>query len=100
MDWGIGLGYRNEIDLWAENGSFFTEKIFSKPENYKPVIKLRDKNGYESLEYCEQVEQFAEMFSSFSRITCDSKKIAYEMVQILKRAKIMDEIIHFSNSNT
>ena len=41
LDWGIGLGYRNEIDLWAENGSFFTDKIFSKPEDYQPVFRLR-----------------------------------------------------------
>jgi len=99
LDWGLGLGYRNEIDLWAENGSIFTEKIFSKPEGYKPVFRLRDKNGNETIEYCEQVEQFVEMFRSFSRITSDSKKIAFEMDQILKRAKIMDEIVHFSNMN-
>ena len=100
LDWGTGLGYRNEIDLWAENGSLFTEKVFSKPNDYKPCFKLLDKYGNESFEYCEKVDQFAEMFINFSRITSDSGKIDYEMMQILKRAKIMDEIVNLSNRIT
>ena len=99
LDWGIGLGYRNEIDLWAESGSFFTDKIFSKPEYYQPVFRLRDKNGNESLEYGKQAEQFVEMFSSFCCMLGNTKLTADERARILKRAKVMDEIVQFSNRN-
>ena len=97
LEWGIGLSYRNEIDIWAENGSFFTDKFFSKPEYYQPVYRLRDKNGNESLEYGEQAEQFVEMFRSFSCMLDNDKLAANERDRILQRAKVMDEIVHFSN---
>ena len=41
LEWGIGVAYKNEIDLWAENGSFYTDKIFSKPKNYLPVYRIK-----------------------------------------------------------
>ncbi len=99
LDWGIGLGYRNEIDLWAENGSFFTDKVFSKPEDYRPVYRLRDKNGNESLEYGEQAEQFVEMFRSFSFMLNNSKLTANERDRILQRANVMDEVVQLSYRN-
>ena len=51
LEWGIGLGYKNEIDLWSNKGSFFTEKIFSKPSNYIPKYKIRNLNGDENQIY-------------------------------------------------
>ena len=99
LDWGIGLGYRNEIDIWAENGSLFTDKVFSKPESYRPVYRLRDKNGNETLEYGEQSEQFIEMLRSFCCMLDNTKLTADERVRILQRAKVMDEIVRFSNRN-
>jgi len=99
LDWGIGLGYRNEIDLWAENGSFFTDKIFSKPKDYQPVYRFRDKNGNESLQYGVQAEQFVEMFRSFCFMLNNTKLTSDERDRILQRAKIMDEIVRFSNRN-
>jgi len=97
LEWGIGLSYRNEIDIWAENGSFFTDKFFSKPEYYQPVYRLSDKNGNESLEYGEQAEQFVEMFRSFSCMLDNDKLAANERDLILQRAKVIDEIVHFSS---
>ena len=99
LDWGIGLGYRNEIDLWAENGSLFTNKIFSKPEDFQPVFRLRDKNGNESLENGEQADQFVEMFRSFCCMLDNAKLTGDERDRILHRAKVMDEIVQFSNRN-
>ena len=99
LDWGIGLGYRNEIDLWAENGSFFTDKVFSKPKDYRPVYRLRDKNGNESLEYGEQAEQFVEMFRSFCCMLDNAKLTADERDRILQRAKVMDEVVQLSKRN-
>ena len=28
LEWGMEVGYRNEIDLWSEKGSFFTDSIY------------------------------------------------------------------------
>ncbi len=96
LEWGIGVGYKNEIDLWSEQGSFFTDKIFSKPENYQPVCRIRDRNGNESLDYGDKSEQFVEMFNNFSNILYSPVQIGVEYECILERARVMHEIVKCS----
>ena len=95
LEWGVGVGYKNEIDLWTKDGSFFTDKIFSKPKDYRPQYQIRDLNGNESLENGEQSEQFIDMFHHFLRIMNDKKQALTERENILKRAKLMDDIVNF-----
>ena len=28
--WGFNLGYKNEVDVWGQKGSLYSDKIFSK----------------------------------------------------------------------
>ena len=95
LEWGVGVAYKNEIDLWAKDSSFFTDKIFSKPKDYRPQYQIRDLNGNESLENGEQSEQFIDMFHHFLRIMNDKKQALTERENILKRAKLMDDIVNF-----
>jgi predicted dehydrogenase len=95
LEWGVGVAYKNEIDLWAEDGSFFTDKIFSKPKEYKPQYKIRDLNGNERLEYGEQSEQFMRMFHNFVGIMGSEKKATAERKLILQRAELMNDIVNF-----
>jgi dTDP-3,4-didehydro-2,6-dideoxy-alpha-D-glucose 3-reductase len=95
LEWGVGVGYKNEIDLWTKNGSFFTDKIFSKPKEYLPQYKIRDLNGNESLENGEKSEQFIDMFHNFLQIVNDKEQARIERENILKRAKLMNDIVNF-----
>ena len=76
LEWGVGVAYKNELDVWAEDGSFFTEKIFSKPKNYEPKYFVSDLNGNVNLEHGEQSEQFEQMFHNFVKLIGDEKKMA------------------------
>jgi predicted dehydrogenase len=95
LEWGVGVAYKNEIDLWAKDGSFFTDKIFSKSKEYRPQYKIRDLNGNESVENGEQSEQFMDMFRNFVRMMNDKNKAATERKNILQRAKLMNDIVNF-----
>ena len=99
LEWGVGLGYKNEIDLWSEKGSFYTDKIFSKPENYQPIYHTRDINGNVSLNYGDISEQFIEMFYNFYNMFDFPELIETEYDSILKRARVMDEIVRFADLN-
>jgi len=83
------------LDVWAEDGSLFTEKIFSKPKDYKPKYFMRDLNGNVSVEHGEQSEQFVQMFHNFVELIGDEQKLAAERAVILERAKLMDDIVNF-----
>jgi len=95
LEWGVGIAYKNEIDIWTEDGSFFTDKIFSKPKGYRPQYKIRDLNGNERVENGEQSEQFIDMFSNFLRVMSDKDHAFTERENILKRAKLMNDIVNF-----
>jgi len=98
LEWGVGVGYKNEIELWSEKGSLYTDKIFSKPENYKPIFRTRDIHGNESLDFGDISDQFKEMISSFYSMLNFPEQITKEYECILNRAQVMDEIINFEHS--
>ena len=95
LEWGVGVAYKNELDVWSENGSLFTDKIFSKPNDYKPKYYMRDLNGNVSVEHGEQSEQFVQMFHNFVQLIGDEQKMVAEREAILDRAKLMNDIVNF-----
>ena len=95
LEWGVGVAYKNEVSIWAEDGSFFTDKIFSKPKEYEPLYELRDLNGNRSVEHGDQCEQFDEMFHNFVGMMSNEQEIAAERNVILQRARLMNKIVNF-----
>jgi len=74
----------------------FTDKIFSKPKEYRPQYKIRDLNGNESVKNGEQSEQFMNMFRNFVGIMSSKERAAAERKTILQRAKLMKEIVKYN----
>ena len=99
LEWGIGLGYRNEINIWSEQGSLYTDKIFSKPVDFQPTLKLRNQYGSKLIEQLPVVEQFEEMFKFYSLIFNNSQHLVKQRKRILKVAKVMDDILKLSQMN-
>ena len=96
LEWATGVAYKNEIDLWSDKNSIFTKKIFSKPENYQPIYRICDTKGNESFVNGQKSEQFIEMFRYFYSIYDSSLDINKESEKIMRRARIMDQIVNFS----
>jgi predicted dehydrogenase len=99
LNWYIGSSYRNELDIWAEHGSLFTDKIFSKPADYSPTITFRNINGLETNITIESSDQFVNMFARLNKMLCDKKLADNELTSILQRAKIMDDILTYTSLN-
>jgi dTDP-3,4-didehydro-2,6-dideoxy-alpha-D-glucose 3-reductase len=97
LEWHVGCGYRNEIDIWAERGSLFTDKIFSKPADYIPVFRLRNLNGMESVFSVSAKNNFIEMFRRFCRILKNTDMADKEKQDILRRAETLDRIFKETN---
>ena len=45
LDWSYNSCYINQAELWFERGAVFTDKIFSKPNDYRPCLRIRSANG-------------------------------------------------------
>lgn len=98
LEWATNIGYKNEIDLWSENGSFYTDKIFSKPIGYRPIYIIKDKHGKEMIQEGSISDQFSEMFRKFYKISLNQNSIKMEYKAIEDRARVMNDI--FMNSHS
>ena len=96
LEWAVGV-YINEIDLWSAQGSVHRED-FSKPAGFQPSFSLRDLNGNMFTEEGEVCEQFTEMFHYFVEMMDDEEKIALEREAILRRAKLLNDIVNFDSN--
>ena len=88
--WGMGFSYRNQLDILTTTGSLYTEKIFSKPSNFSPVINLKDKTGNQSEISCEADDHFISMFENFVLMLNNQRKAKEEKNRVLKLAETID----------
>jgi dTDP-3,4-didehydro-2,6-dideoxy-alpha-D-glucose 3-reductase len=92
LEWRINTAYRNEIDLWGERGSLFTERIFSKPATFVPTLRLRNRQGVETVAESQAADHFVLMLQDFAQIIDDRKAAEAERQRIVERAAILDQI--------
>ena len=65
IEWAYNRSYRNDIDIWGEEGSLYADNIFSKKTNYKPQFLLRDLYGNQTKEVIESSNHFEKMLEHF-----------------------------------
>jgi len=99
LEWAYNRSYRNEIDIWAESGNIYTDKIFSKDSTYKPIIVVKDLFGNKSKRFIKSNNHFEQMFKHFTSSIGNQKKINLERKRILKLANLLDKIKLNSKSN-
>jgi NDP-hexose-3-ketoreductase len=92
LEWRVGSSYRNEIDFWGENGSLYSEKLFSKPSDYVPRFQFKDLNGAARVESGQPANQFERMFLAFLDMLSDAPAAERERMRIERCAALMDSV--------
>ncbi len=92
LEWGMGYGYLNEVDIWGAAGSIYTDKIFSKPADYAPSFVLSGVNGQKRTISCEPTNHFVPMFKYFRRAARDDTIAELEYRRVLRKAHYLDEL--------
>jgi predicted dehydrogenase len=99
LEWAYNRAYRNDIDIWAESGSIYTDKIFSKDSDYKPNFQVRDLYGNLLTIDIDSKNHFELMLKSFSDSIGNVNKTNQQRERILKLAVLLDQI-KYNNSTT
>ena len=99
LEWAYNRAYRNEIDIWADSGNIFTDKIFSKDSTYKPIIEIKDVFGNQSKKLIKSDNHFNKMLQYFTISMGDQKKMDQERERIFNLANLLDKIKSKSKSN-
>lgn len=93
--YGMGLPYRNEIDVITINGSVYSDKIFSKTEDYKPSFVLRDLNGNKETIKITSCNHFTSMFNYFYSLLDNKDEAQKERDRILHLSEWTDKIKNY-----
>jgi predicted dehydrogenase len=96
--WGIGFGYKNEIDILMEKGSIYTDKIFSKNDSYIPEFQIRDQSGIITIIKNKKNNHFNSMFDHFISLVGNAKNSEIERNRIMRLAKLTDLISSYQAS--
>ena len=92
LEWRTGAAYRNEVDIWGDQGSLFADKIFSKPASFMPLFRLRDAHGVETTEPAGAGDNFVLMLRAFRDLAADAEAAERERGSITRRAELLEKI--------
>ncbi len=92
--WRYNSSYRNEIEIWGENSSLNTKKIFSKDNEYVPVFSISDINGNSEEIVIKSANHFYEMLETYSNNMESEQFLDHHRQQIIRLARFMDDIKH------
>jgi predicted dehydrogenase len=92
LEWRTHTAYRNEVDIWGDEGSIYTDRIFSKPASYEPVFRFRNLNGVETREAAVAADHFVLMLASFKDMIGSAEAMETERARILRRAATLEMI--------
>jgi predicted dehydrogenase len=69
LEWGFGMAYRNEVEIWGEEGTLFAGRVFSKPPTLETTVRLVKQSGEVEEERVEPANHFTRMLDRFGWIT-------------------------------
>lgn len=92
LEWKTNCAYLNELTIWGEEGSLFTDKIFSKPPAYVPQFRIRNLKGVEVVEEGTSGNHFVAMLDAFTAMIARPDDAEAERQRIAWRAEVLDRI--------
>ena len=65
LRWAYNVAYKNEINIWGDEGTLLNKHFFSKPVNYCSEFIITNMNGFSRIENIKPSNQFFNMFNVF-----------------------------------
>lgn len=88
---GMDNGYRCGLEIWGSRGRVYTNRIFTAPEKFNPVICIETANGNEEITLDADMH-FKKSIEEFIAETENSQKRKSMYDEILLQAKLINEI--------
>jgi len=93
LRWAYNVSYKNELNIWGDEGSLINKCFFSKPANYSPEFVFSNMNGNNRLEIIDPSNQFHNMFNVFYANIYDNLQAKKHQEIIVKRANLLDRLL-------
>ena len=93
LEWGIGMSYKNSIDVWSENISFTGHYVFSKPEKKKCMIETYNKYGDKNVLKFNNIDNVEVFFKNICKNFYNKSFKQIKIIDIKKSAKLQKIIL-------
>jgi predicted dehydrogenase len=90
LEWSYNTAYKNDITIWSEEGTLYSEKIFSKAPDLSPSVHLKNINGSPSIENISASNHFILMLKSFIENSKSLEKGERETKRFTNLALLID----------
>ena len=97
LQWGFGLSYRNEIEIWGTEGHLKAERAFSKPKDLVTKIEVKLQSGDSETIEIEPENHFSVMFNEISLPSEKSQLVGHKWC--IDQANLMGRIASSINKN-
>ena len=88
----MNLPYRNEIDISTIDNSIFSDRIFSKKEDFEPKIVKKNIYGDKEIIKIKKTNQFSEMFDEFYKATLSEEKAEEHRNSIMNLYELVEKV--------
>ncbi len=92
LEWGFGRAYRNELEIWGEEGTIVAERAFSKPPTLAPQVWLKRQSGEVVEERIPPSNHFVLMFEAFALAVADASLRAAYRERTLRQARLVSAL--------
>lgn len=96
LSFGMDNSYRCSVEVWGSLGSIFTNRIFTAPDNYNPIIEITVKNEMKKVEL-EKDDTFLKSIKSFENSIQDVNIREKTFKEIEKQAYLIDDFLRIAN---
>ncbi|MCF6337251.1 MAG: Gfo/Idh/MocA family oxidoreductase [Gammaproteobacteria bacterium] len=90
--WGFGRSYKNEIEVWGEEGTLYANRFFSKPEGLGTEIMISKQVG-DYVVNCPPENHFVSMFRDFSEAVYDAGIRGALRKNLIAQALIVENVL-------
>ena len=91
LAFGFNHFYQCNVEIWGSKGKIYTNRIFTSPPEYEPVIELETADGKEILKLSAD-NHFENMLKHFYKLTQNDGDRKAEYVQNINQARLINEL--------
>ena len=88
---GFDHHYQCSLELWGTRGKVFTNRIFTAPPGYHPVVELETAHGRESIELADD-NHFINMLSYFHQLATAGSSLNSVYDEAINQARLLHEL--------
>jgi predicted dehydrogenase len=99
LSFGMDNAYKCSLEVWGSKGTLFTNRIFTAPDGFAPVLKTKIGDAEETEETLPADDSFKKSLERFYACVQSAEDREENIEDILRQARFVEQIKEAHNAN-